>query len=85
MSELTLRQLDVISRPIVLMNTNQFFAHLLGQFEKMCREQFFGPEYTGLFSVTESPGAALDYIAADQDRGGDRFPAETCNNPSREE
>ncbi|MFC1485444.1 TIGR00730 family Rossman fold protein [Candidatus Latescibacterota bacterium] len=70
---IALRQLGLLSRPIALMNTNQFFGLLLGQFEKMCSEQFFGPEYTRLFSVTESPAAALDYIVANQDGGEERF------------
>ena len=71
---ITLRQLGLLSRPIALMNTNQFFALLLGQFEKMCRERFFSPEYTELFSVTESPAAALDYIVAGQDGEGRNRP-----------
>jgi cytokinin riboside 5'-monophosphate phosphoribohydrolase len=59
---ITLKQLRLLDKPIVLINTKGFFNGLLAQFEQMCSEHFFGPEYRTLFWVAETSEEALDYI-----------------------
>lgn len=59
---ITLRQLGMLNKPIAIVNTNRFFNGLLDQFEHMCHEQFFGPDYRNLFFMTESPAEAVAHI-----------------------
>lgn len=68
---ITLRQLGLLSKPVVIVNTNGYFNGLLAQLEHMCRERFCGPEYIRLFHVSESPAEALDFISANQERAGE--------------
>ena len=58
---ITLKQLGMLDKPIALIDTDQFFRGLLDQFEHMCDEQFFGPDYRDLFLVTDSPDEAVMY------------------------
>jgi uncharacterized protein (TIGR00730 family) len=60
---LTLKQLQYHAKPIVLLNTDGFYAPLLELFDHFIELQFVKPEHRGLFHVAEDAEAALAYIA----------------------
>jgi cytokinin riboside 5'-monophosphate phosphoribohydrolase len=51
MEILTLRQLDVVRKPCVLLNQDGFYDALLQLFDRMLRENFFKPSNLDLFRV----------------------------------
>ncbi len=59
---ITLRQLSYHSKAIVFVNTNNFFEHLLKQFEHSYNEQFAKPIYRDLYYVAKTPEQAMEYI-----------------------
>ena len=59
---ITLKQLDYHRKPVVFINTGNFFQHLFLQFEKMFAEHFSKHEYRELFYIADTPAGALDYI-----------------------
>jgi uncharacterized protein (TIGR00730 family) len=59
---ITLRQLSYHSKPIVFINSNNFFDYLLKQFEISFKEMFAKVLYRDLYFVAESPAIAMDYI-----------------------
>lgn len=73
---ITLKQLETIfgkemvrsihNKPIVLLNTGDFFSGLLCQFEKAYKENFIREECRELYHVTSSVKNALEYIADNQ-------------------
>ena len=46
------------------MNTNQFFAPLIEQFERAFAEAFIHERFRDLYSVADTPQAALEAIEA---------------------
>jgi len=59
---LTLKQLGYVRGPVVILNTEGFYADLLAHFERLYREHFAKPEYRSLYHVSEDPAEALEYI-----------------------
>lgn len=59
---ITLKQLNYHQKPIVMLNINDFYRHLLEQFKSLIAEQFAKPECQFLYFVTESISEALSYI-----------------------
>ena len=59
---ITLRQLDVLRKPCVLLNQEGFYDDLLHLFERMIAEHFAKPSSRQLFSVARAPEEALDLI-----------------------
>lgn len=59
---LTLRQLSYHTKPVVIINTSNFFHHLLMQFETSYKELFAKEIYRDLYYVTSNAEDALDYI-----------------------
>jgi len=59
---ITLRQLSYHSKPIVFINTNNFFGYLLKQFELSYTEMFAKDLYRNLYFVAESSSTAIKYI-----------------------
>jgi len=59
---ITLRQLSYHHKPIVFVNTNNYFDHLLRQFELAYDEQFAKPIYRKLYYVAKTPEQAMNYI-----------------------
>jgi uncharacterized protein (TIGR00730 family) len=54
MEILTLRQLDVVKKPCVLLNQDGFYDDLLRLFEKMLAEKFFKPSNMELFRAART-------------------------------
>ena len=59
---ITLRQLSYHHKPIVFVNTNNYFDHLLRQFGLSYEEQFAKPIYRKLYYVAKTPEQAMNYI-----------------------
>ena len=59
---MTLRQLSYHSKPIVFINTNNFFEFLLKQFEVSDQELFAKELYRELYFVANNSDEAMKYI-----------------------
>ncbi len=59
---LTLRQLSYHTKPIVFINTNNFYQFLFKQFEQAFAEQFAKEIYRDLYFSAEHAESALEYI-----------------------
>ena len=59
---LTLKQLQMHARPIVFLNTRQFYDPLRVFLNHLMAERFAKPESAALYHFAESPRAALDYL-----------------------
>ena len=59
---ITLRQLSYHSKPIVFINTNNFFDNLFKQFELSYVELFAKDIYRQLYYVAKTPEEAMNYI-----------------------
>jgi cytokinin riboside 5'-monophosphate phosphoribohydrolase len=64
MEILTLRQLDVVRKPCVLLNQDGFYEPLLQLFERMLEDGFFKPSNLELFRVASSPADVFAQIEA---------------------
>jgi hypothetical protein len=52
---ITLKQLKHHEKPVVFINTNNFFSHLLAHFEKCFEEKFMSEKYRKLYTVANTP------------------------------
>ncbi len=59
---ITLKQLDYHRKPIVFINTGNFYDHLFRQFEYSYTEHFAKPEYSSIYFIAQTPEEALSYI-----------------------
>ena len=59
---MTLRQLGYHKKPIVFINTNNFFEHLFKQFEITYQEMFAKETYRKLYFVANNSEEAFEYI-----------------------
>ncbi len=63
MEVMTLKQLEVHQKPIVIMNTNSFYSKLLEQFEVFYKNDFSKADYKSLYFVAENVQQAIEYIS----------------------
>ena len=59
---LALKQLHFHSKPIVIINTNNYYGYLLKWFEHSYAEKFIKDKYRSIYYVTESTADAMHYI-----------------------
>ncbi|MFZ2796262.1 MAG: TIGR00730 family Rossman fold protein [Prolixibacteraceae bacterium] len=59
---ITLKQLDYHRKPVVFVNTCNFYRHLFLQFEEAFGGNFSKPEYRRLFHICATPSEAVTYI-----------------------
>jgi uncharacterized protein (TIGR00730 family) len=59
---ITLKQLGYHNKPVILINTNDFYRHLLSLFEQIITEHFAKPDCQRLYQFTDNVEAALNYI-----------------------
>ncbi len=59
---ITNKQLRLHDKPIVLLNTQAYYAPLLAQIASGVAGHFIQPRFRGLFHVADTPAEALDYI-----------------------
>lgn len=62
MEILTLKQVQQHNKPIVIINTGNFYDHLIHLFELIYKESFAKSEQRHLYSVVPHAGDAMDYI-----------------------
>lgn len=68
---MTLKQLNYIDPAIAVLNTDGYYDHLLGQFDKSMEEGFTHPEYGKLYFKAKTPEEAVGYCVS---YGGSDFP-----------
>lgn len=61
---ISFKQLRLHNKPIVFVNTNGYFDHLLRQFERGFAEAFIHQRFRTLYTVVATPQEALDVIVA---------------------
>ncbi|MBT3382259.1 MAG: TIGR00730 family Rossman fold protein [Prolixibacteraceae bacterium] len=59
---MTLRQLSYHTKPVIFINTNNFFKYLLKQFEVTYNEMFAKEIYRDLYFVAENSEDAIKYL-----------------------
>ncbi len=59
---ITLKQLRRHAKPVVLLNTAEFFRPLLALFDQLFLQRFARPESARLYHVATDPAAALTYL-----------------------
>lgn len=59
---MTLRQLSYHSKPIIFINTNNFFRYLFKQFEVSYKEMFAKDLYRELYFVANNADEAMNYL-----------------------
>jgi uncharacterized protein (TIGR00730 family) len=60
---LTLKQLAQHAKPVVFLNTSDFFRPLLDLFEQLYKERFTRSNLRELYHVASSPGDVIAYLA----------------------
>lgn len=63
---LVLKQLRYHDKPVVFLNTNEFFGQLLAMLDMQIEERFAKPSMRGLFHVATTPQGVFDYLDAYQ-------------------
>ncbi len=61
---ISFKQLGLHHKPVVFVNTNGYFDHLLAQFERGFAEAFIHEQFRNLYTVVAHPTAALEFIEA---------------------
>ena len=69
MEVITLKQLGQFSKPILLLNTNNFYNHLTAFLEEMIRLQFMNDYHRDLWTVVDKPEDVIPAI--ENDKGWD--------------
>jgi len=59
---ITLKQLQYHTKPVVFINTGNFFNHLLAHLDKCFAEKFMQEKHRKLYTVVQAPAEALAYI-----------------------
>jgi uncharacterized protein (TIGR00730 family) len=59
---ITLKQLKYHNKPVVILNTNGFYRHLLALFEQIIEQHFAKSDCKQLYQVVNEPFEALNYI-----------------------
>ena len=59
---ITLKQLKYHTKPVVILNTNDFYSPLIQMFERFYEHSFAKPEYRNLYFVANTPEEAMKYI-----------------------
>jgi uncharacterized protein (TIGR00730 family) len=62
MEVITLKQLKYHSKPIVIINANNYYFNLLEQFNEFYNQKFANISYKALYYVTDNISDALNYI-----------------------
>src|ERR1043166_4977493 len=59
---ISFKQLGLHHKPVVFVNTNGYFDHLLAQFERGFAEAFIHEQFRNLYTVAANPTEALEFI-----------------------
>lgn len=74
---ITWKQLGIINKPIVILNTDGYYTPLIEMLEKAVREHFMREEHLRLWTVASTPEEALEQVenAPDWDADAAKFMA----------
>ena len=64
LEHITLRQLRYHPKPVVLVNTLDFYAPLIRLFDHLIEERFARDDHRRLYHVAATPGEAMEYLDA---------------------
>jgi hypothetical protein len=67
MEVLSLKRLGKFFKPIILINTDGFYDHLLELFTKMVSENFLRSEHLNAFQVIHNPSELIEAIKGSTD------------------
>lgn len=59
---ITLKQLGYHSKPVIFLNTNNFYSNLLSQFDTFYEQKFAKTENKKLYYIANSPEETINYI-----------------------
>lgn len=59
---ITLKQLGYHSKPVIFLDTNNFYSNLFAQFETFYNQNFAKPENENLYFIAKTPEDAIKYI-----------------------
>ena len=59
---ITLKQLGQFLKPIIILNTNNFYDPLLEMFEEMVSQQFMRPLHSTIWQVASDPEEVIELI-----------------------
>lgn len=59
---ITLKQLGVYLKPIVILNTLGYYDHLLAQLDRSMEENFMRPIHRGIWRVAQTPEEAVELV-----------------------
>ena len=59
---MTLKQLGIVTQPIVILNTEGYYDHLLAMFDHMVTEQFWLQEHKQMYTVVNLPEEIIPAI-----------------------
>lgn len=62
MEVLTLKRLGKFFKPVILLNTDGFYNHLIMFFEKMVKENFLRHEHLAIYKVVNKPSEVIQAI-----------------------
>ena len=64
---ITWKQLGIHSQPIVIVNVNEYYTHLLAQFQQAADELFMRPQHLEMWSVVTDADEVLRAIENGKD------------------
>ena len=67
---LTLKQLGILSSPIILLNTDGFYNLLVSHLKMLADYGFMSPDYVSMWSVASNPHDVIDIVSKPVDCGG---------------
>ncbi|MFR5659648.1 MAG: TIGR00730 family Rossman fold protein [Butyricimonas faecihominis] len=59
---ITLKQLGIHNKPIIFLNTNDFYESIFPFISNIRKEGFVSKAYDGLYAVVNTVGEAVEYI-----------------------
>jgi hypothetical protein len=59
---MSMKKLGGYTKPIIIVNTNGFYNHLIALLERMASEQFMRHEHLSIYTVVDTPEQAIDAI-----------------------
>ena len=65
---ITWKQLGLYHNPIVLLNINHYYDHLLSFFDRMMKEKFMKSTHREMWKVASTPGEVIDLLKNFPDR-----------------
>ena len=62
MEVITWKQLGLYLKPIVILNTRNYYDPMLQQLQRGIDEHFLGPRHASIWQVAQTPDEAIDLV-----------------------